>query len=485
MPGLTSTKIAGWKFIEVTVFGQEIWRCHIVQHSLERGSERFRIELSSYVGKRLHQNVFFSGSRAFGATGNRDSKITPGTIEGALEAHGIEPAEGYAWFDRASRYHNYDSLQNMVHDMERHLYCLMLANPTSDGFNFYGLPFSSTATPWYTITPQEVIPKRSVGTSFIDMRRDTQDVTSWVATEPRFEPYRRAQGARDTGGGGAISHQFSWTSDFLQERYNPIDGRWWYTINIRRWFNPPSEFTSVHLRFTPSITNLHPPRVDDVVVLYRLHLGIALIGVKGVRLRIRDNETRGHPIPNRQNMQIRYVLASDYESRLRIGRMRVVNAVNGAIVGNGLGEVPKPRVVNFAKADDINAALAKLNTFQVRTYDLTIIPDMRDGGLGLAWQIRTGDTIALSGAVTGGSALRALVTSVNINQTGSRPARLRLGLVVLGPYQATQRGEGTPIFFGSRAVTYAEGDTIGYVRPPLLQYGDRLVRFASKGISYD
>jgi len=460
MPGLTLTKLEGWKFIEVRYGGSVLWRCHIVSHAVQRGLQTYELRLNSYAGRLIDVSAFFPGSV--------DSNESPLP---ALKSFDIERAEGFNIFERGARFEPYRRLQDLATDMQRHLHCLALANPTDAGFKLYGYPLESTNPPSRVITTAstDVVPKSAYHTELLDMRRDTQDGLN-------------LQGRVDKPSSRIIA--FNWRFEASQERYDSTDGRWWYTINMRR-FGIGIDHNITELRIQrpqdwyPHEADLFYPEPysdDRIKIVYRTHLGAILIGAKGRRLRV-----------TKEDMPSRFVPSFGYIQRIRVtwrttNHYRAVQSypiVYGNVVGNALGSVPTPQVVNWEGGDQIRAQLKKLNTFIIRVYTLTIIPDAGDKD---KWRIRTGDVIAL---VHEDTSVRALVASVEIDQRGSRLAQLRLGLIRLGDYVATQRGEGSPIFFGSRAVTYAEGDTIGYVRPPLLQYGDMLVRFASKGISYD
>jgi len=154
----------------------------------------------------------------------------------------------------------------------------------------------------------------------------------------------------------------------------------------------------------------------------------------------------------------------------------------GAVVGFGLGRIEPTNIPSDDKASNVDAAIKLLNNWRPRVFSFTLLPDLIQGGRapGSIFRMSAGNIVSF---IHGSIRALCLVVRAEINQRGSRPAQLRISMIKLKDLPAAQRGEGTPVFYGSRPVRYV--DDIGYVPPPLLQYGGKFIRYASRGVRYD
>ena len=425
MPGLTATRIASWRYIEVRLgVTLVLWRCAIASYGLGRGARTYELELQSLSSYRLVQGANF----------------LEGATSRTLAAYNINPATGFTYFDHKGRQTQFARGLELLQNIERFAFCMILPQPTADGFDLWGLPFTSTTPAIAPLTPTTyVIPESSFHTAIRDWRRDQAVMNQRVETQPPEQTIR-------------------WSTDWDRTTYFQVGGKWTHRLDFGLFLRSRGENRPIvdidddrgDLRFNPPISGSYG--LNALPAQGRIF-------VSGLSQRLRGKVT----------VTVEY----------KVGRTNVTARPQtyGTVVGVGLGRVEPSRIFTSDKASNISAALGRLNTFRPRVYSFTALPDISPGNL---WTIRPGYVLGFVGA---GISDRCLVVRSEIAQRGNRPAQLRLAMVRLGPYVSPQRGEGTPVLYGSRAVRYA-GD-IGYTIPPLLQYGGRTVRYAETGVTYD
>jgi len=429
MPGLTSTKIASWQYIEVRVLSVVIYRCAIASYGLGRGLRTYELELQALSSYRLARGADFLA----GATSR------------TMKAHSITAASDFTYFDHVGEYTGFSRGIELIQNIERFAFCMILPKPAADGFDLVGLPFTTTEIEASLIIQPKYdsIPESSFHSAIRDWRRDQAVMNQRVETRPREQTIR-------------------WDTDWDRTTYFQVGSKWTHRLDFGLFLRSRGERRPItdidddkgDLIFNPPISGSYS--VNAITSTGRIF-------VSGLSQRLRG--------------KVRVTV----EYRLGENTVSFRPQSYGTIVGTGLGRVEPSRIASNDKASNIDAALKRLNTFRPRVYNITFLPDIvKQGFAGQAFSYRPPSLCAF---IHGGIKDLCIIVRAEISQRGSRPAQLRLALVRLKPYTGLERfTEATPVLYGSRRVRF--DDDIGFTTPPLIRYDDKVLRFNDKGIIY-
>jgi len=427
MPGLTSTKIASWQHILVAWLGVNIpiYRCSIASYGLSRGLDTYELELQALSSYRL----------------SRGADFLAGATSRTLKANAINPASGFTYFDHIGRQVGFSRASELIRNIERFAFCMILPQNTADGFDLYGLPFTNTSSSTALVPAKNVvIPEPSFHSAIRDWRRDQAIINNIVERRP---PELTIQ----------------WDTDWDRTTYFQVGGKWTHRLDFGAFLKSRGERRPIvdidddkgDLLFNPPINQSYSANAIT---------STGRIFIYGLSRRLRG----------KVRVTVEY----------RVGGNTVTTRPQsyGAIVGSGLGRIEPTSIPSNDSASNIDAAIKRFNNWRPRVYSFTALPDMALNGW-LFFILAPGRLVSFVGA---GISDTCIVVRSEISQRGNRPAQLRVDMVRLRAYVAAQRGEGTPVLYGGRPVRYVED--IGYVPPPLVQYGGKFIRYASRGVKY-
>jgi len=371
----------------------------------------------------------------------RGANFLDGNTERTLTANSISIDGNYGFFNHIGRQADFARTSELIKNIERFAFCMILPDRVSDGFVAYGFPLATTRTTGlYSITSSAyTIPESSFHSAIRDWRRDQAIINNIVERRPPEITVR-------------------WDTDWDRTTYFQVGGKWTHRLDFGLFLKSRGERRPIvdidddkgDLLFNPPINQSYD--ANAIVSTGRIF-------ITGLSRRLRG----------KVRVTVEY----------RVGGNTVTTRARsyGAVVGSGLGRVESTRIPSNDKASNIDAALKLLNTWRPRVFSFTILPDLE--GTGQAYLFNPGIPVSF---IHGGIRALCLVVRYELRQRGNNPAQLRLSLIKLKDLPAAQRGEGTPVLYGSRRVRYV--DDIGYVPPPLVQYGGKFIRYASQGVKY-